>query len=158
MKTLIDRDELYKALAQWDWQDLYLPVHFKELVDELPAQRSYEDGVRKGYEDAVRHYAKLALKQWTPITSRPMTAEERKEWSEKLGYDVEYEDARIYEPLPDDGEEVIVCRVNGVVCLDTFYSEPDGCFFDSCYVDDVVAWMPKPEPYKEAEDVKQNQQ
>ena len=70
MSNLIDRDELYRALAQWDWQDLYLPVHFKELVDELPAQCSYEDGVRKGYEDAVRHYAKMALKQWIPVSER----------------------------------------------------------------------------------------
>lgn len=37
MSNLIDRNELYKVLSQWDWQDLYLPVHFKELVDELPA-------------------------------------------------------------------------------------------------------------------------
>ena len=159
MKTLIDRDELYKALAQWDWQDLYLPVHFKELVDGLPVVRhSYEDGIRKGYEDAVLHYAKLALKQWIPITSRPMTAEERKEWAEKWDCELDDDDAIIYENVPDDGKEVIVCRVNGVVCVDTFYNEPDGCFFDSCYIDDVVAWMPKPEPYKEAEDVKQNQQ
>lgn len=35
MATLIDRDELYKALASWDWQDLYLPVHFKELISAV---------------------------------------------------------------------------------------------------------------------------
>ena len=87
-------------------------------------------------------------RRWIPITSRPMTAEERKEWSDKLGYELENYEGRIYEHLPDDGEEVIVCGFNGRVYLDTFYDEPDGCIFDYSDIEDVVAWMPKPEPYK----------
>lgn len=153
MSNLIDRDELYKALAQWDWQDLYLPVHFKELVDELPAVRhSYEDGVRKGYEDAVLHYAKMALKQWIPITTRPMDAEERKEWSEKLGYDIEYEDAVIYtSQLPDDGQEVLTCNRYGDIVIDKFENDPDYgcCFEENGDMDGIVAWMPLPEPPEE---------
>ena len=118
MKTLIDRDELYKALAQWDWQDLYLPVHFKELVDELPVQRSYEDGVRKGYEDAVRHYAKMALKQWIPVS----------------------------EGLPKEKGIYPVWTAKGFGDhLSTSYWDGNGWSLR------VVAWMPKPEPYKEGE-------
>lgn len=33
---LIDADKLLYCLSGWDWQDVYLPIHFKELVDEQP--------------------------------------------------------------------------------------------------------------------------
>lgn len=52
--SAINRDDVYKALASWDWQELYLPVHFKELVDDIP--------------DYPR---------WIPVKFRPMTEEER---------------------------------------------------------------------------------
>lgn len=29
---LIDADEALRLMSGWDWQDLYLPSHFKELV------------------------------------------------------------------------------------------------------------------------------
>lgn len=129
MKTLIDRDELYKALSQWDWQDLYLPVHFKELVDELPVvQHSYEDGIRKGYEDAVLHYAKMALRQWIPVSERLP-----KKDADILATYVDGEEARIVPVNYGDG---------------TWYD----CIFNSTLDSHkVVAWMPLPEPYKEGE-------
>ena len=66
----ISVDEIYKALARIDWWDLYLPVHFKQLIDELPRldgeytdqdvrtayADGYSDGIHRGYEDAVRNY------------------------------------------------------------------------------------------------------
>ena len=34
---LIDADALIKELEKLDWQELYLPIHFKEwLIDEAP--------------------------------------------------------------------------------------------------------------------------
>ena len=34
---LIDADEAERLLSEWDWQDVYLPVHFKEFIlDETP--------------------------------------------------------------------------------------------------------------------------
>lgn len=36
-EDLISRKDLLKELEKWDWQELYLPIHFKELVDELPS-------------------------------------------------------------------------------------------------------------------------
>lgn len=33
---LIDRQQAIEAMTQWDWQDLYLPIHFKQLLEELP--------------------------------------------------------------------------------------------------------------------------
>lgn len=34
---LIDADALIKEMERWDWQELYLPIHFKELlIDDAP--------------------------------------------------------------------------------------------------------------------------
>ena len=90
--------------------------------------------------------------RWIPIKVRPMDAEERKEWSERIGYDLEYENAVMFDcPMPDDGQEVWVCSKHGNVWQDTcqidegMYLEGNGDWID------IVAWMPfnKPEPYRE---------
>lgn len=86
--------------------------------------------------------------QWRPIKKRPMDDEERKEWSERLGYDVEYEDAYIYSNLPDNGEEVLVCYSWGSVRTDTFYDDSEGAYFEeNGDLDGIIAWMPLPKPY-----------
>ena len=34
----ISREAVLDKLNEWDWQDLYLPIHFKEyIIDELPS-------------------------------------------------------------------------------------------------------------------------
>lgn len=34
----VSRQAIYDELEKWDWQELYLPIHFKEnIVDELPS-------------------------------------------------------------------------------------------------------------------------
>ncbi|MBP3664941.1 MAG: hypothetical protein J6J03_07260 [Tyzzerella sp.] len=50
--------------------------------------------------------------------------------------------------MPEDGQEIVVCRKNGYVCADTCIYD-DGYYLDSdCdWIDDVIAWMPLPEPY-----------
>ncbi len=102
-----------------------------------------------------------AVSEWIPITARPMDEEERLEWSEKIGYDIEYDgEALIYtSQLPDDGQEVLVCGKYGFgstprVWIDTFNSDPDyGCYFEeNGDMDGIVAWMPLPKPYREREE------
>lgn len=34
---LISRQDAIDAMAKWDWQELYLPIHFKQLLEELPS-------------------------------------------------------------------------------------------------------------------------
>lgn len=94
-----------------------------------------------------------ALKQpekWIPLKTRPMDVDERKEWSEKLGYELEDYEAVIYTgPLPDDGQEVLICLRNGNVRMDTFEEDDGGCYFDEYgEMDGVVAWMPLPKPWR----------
>ena len=88
---------------------------------------------------------------WIPIKTRPMDDEERREWSEKWGYDIEYDEAVIFvSQLPDDGQEVLTCDKWGRVRSDTFFDDGDGCYFeDNGDMDGIVAWMPLPEPYGE---------
>lgn len=89
--------------------------------------------------------------QWIPVKARPMDEEERAEWSEKLGYDIEYEEALIYtSQLPDDGQEVLTCSRYGTVRIDRFENDPDyGCSFEeNGDMDGIVAWMPLPKPWK----------
>lgn len=90
--------------------------------------------------------------KWNVIKKRPMDEEERKEWSERLGYDIDYDDAFIYANLPDDGETVLICSCWGAVMIDTFRDD-DGCYFeDTGDMDGIVAWMRLPDPYKGGED------
>ena len=83
---------------------------------------------------------------WIPMTTRPMTEEERKhyiEWSDVEG-------AIIFDcELPEDGQEVLISS-GGYVCVDTFCND-DGCYFEGVDIDDVDAWMPKPKPFKPQE-------
>ena len=90
------------------------------------------------------------MSEWIPVTARPMDEEERLEWSEKLGYDIEYNEALIYtSQLPDDGQEVLVCGRYGRVWIDKFENDPDYgcCFEENGDMDGIVAWMPLPPPY-----------
>lgn len=88
--------------------------------------------------------------KWIPVTSRPMDKEERKEWSDKLGYELDDEEAVIYSSLPDDGQEVLTCSKYGHIAMDIFCQDECGCYFDdNGEMDGIVAWMPLPEPYTE---------
>ena len=80
---------------------------------------------------------------WIPMTTRPMTEEERehyREWSDVDG-------AMIFDcELPEDGQEVLI-SYRGYVCVDIFCKD-DGCYFEGVDIDDVDAWMPLPKPYE----------
>ena len=90
------------------------------------------------------------MSEWVKITKRPMDEEERQEWSERLGFDIEYEEAVIYSNLPDDGDRVLVCHENGFIEIDTFRDEYEGCYFEeNGEIDGIIAWMPLPAPYTE---------
>ena len=103
------------------------------------------------YEQELKDLPSVTPQQtrWIPIKTRPMTEEEKEHFSE-------YADSRCDDaytmldcPLPDDGQEVIVSS-NGYVGTDIFCRDStDGCYFEGYDIDDVDAWMPLPEPYKE---------
>lgn len=84
--------------------------------------------------------------KWNRITKRPMDAEEREVWEVEMG-EIADEDAYIYENLPEEGKEVLVCTQSGRVFIDTMCRD-EGCYFEEeGDLEDVAAWMPLPEPY-----------
>lgn len=76
---------------------------------------------------------------WIPLKTRPATEEERRNGMEDV----------LNCQLPDDGEDVLVSTKYDGVRMDTFYNDSDGCYFESCDIDEVRAWMRLPEPYEE---------
>ncbi len=87
---------------------------------------------------------------WTPITTRPMTEEEKEHFKEYYDYEViDDDDARIFNcRLPEDGEEVLITIYGGVE-TDTFVQDDGTFYFEGRDIEDVKAWMPLPDPYKE---------
>ena len=80
-----------------------------------------------------------AGQEWIPFTKRPLTDEEKQEYP-----DWTY----IFDcPLPDDEEEILLS--NGTyVWTDTFINDGE-CYLDGGDdIDDGMAWMPLPKPYK----------
>ena len=105
------------------------------------------------------HYDRNAIKavpsaqpepQWIPVKMRPMDSEEREYWEDQFGEKLEDEDAVMFDcPMPEDGQEILVSYRKWI--------SMDKCEIDGgCYGlegngdwEDVIAWMPLPEPYKE---------
>lgn len=93
----------------------------------------------------------LEQTRWIPIKTRPMTEEEKEHFFEYLDSRCDDTYTILDCPLPDDGQEVIL-SVNDYVSTDIFCRDSaDGCYFESYDIDDVDAWMPLPQPYKEVE-------
>lgn len=114
------------------------------ILDTIPTIGEQVDALEMAIE---------ALQPWRVITKRPMTDEERADAAERLGCDIEDEDAVIFCNLPEDGKDVLVCTWYGHIYIDTLYSDDQGCYFeDAGDMEGVIAWMPLPEPYKEAKD------
>lgn len=124
-----------------------------DLLEDLPSAQPEMDCQKCifcGFP-GFKQFQTAQPQRWIPVTARPMDTEERLELSEKLGYDIEYNEALIYtSQLPDDGQEVLTCDSCGNVRIDTFENDPDyGCGFEeNGDMDGIVAWMPLPEPWK----------
>lgn len=83
--------------------------------------------------------------KWIPFHKRELTEEEQEmypEWSYYLDCE-----------LPEDGEEILISSPTWGVYKDTFNNEgSDGCYLEGDEeIDDGMAWMPLPEPWKEEE-------
>ena len=117
-----------------------------KIVDLLETEWGYE-GIREDVTRILKQENTVEPKpqgEWTPIVTRPLTEEEKEEYPDYTC---------IYEcPMPDDCEEVLVSTKWGV-SIDTYYAEPDGCYFENyCDEGDVLAWQPFPKPYEGGKD------
>jgi hypothetical protein len=123
MSDLISKRELYYKISEtykkgrlsWGANEI-----FKDIIGEC---------------DSVENKG-----EWIPITTRPMTEEE------KTCYQNEYGGKILNCPLPDNGQEVLI-SFNGNVYIDTFWND-DCNYFEDFDINEVDAWQPLPEPYK----------
>lgn len=154
MGDLISRGALKKAIAEFHQEEnerLHTPLWgsiglnaLDNIIDNAPPvplpdfKEGYKQAIRDGKTNISRPQG-----EWIPIKKRPLTEEEKEEYPDSdFMYDCQ---------LPDDGEEVLITTSSGYVDLDTFCRD-DGCYFGSyCDKGDVIAWQPKPKPYKEDE-------
>jgi len=104
---------------------------------------------RKNVQTAI-DMAIEALKrpQWIPLTYRPMDEDEYRAFNEEYGYLPVEERKTLACQMPEDGQEVLISTKYGHIFLDTCVYE-DGIYGLEEYGcwDDVLAWMPIPEPY-----------
>ena len=127
----------------------------KELQECHDIMRSYnldesESRLMTALEMAIKA---LEQTQWIPVTYRPMTDEEKKDFAERTGFDEEDLDTMLNCKLPEDGETVLITDHLGNVEFDTFINDCDGCYFEcNCDMGDVKAWMPLPDPWKGEQD------
>lgn len=138
-------NEVLKAV-----QRVGINVDNDELIKALSYDRQqYTKGYADGYADAQ------AEQRWIPVKPRPMTEEERQYYSEMYGYDVEYEEAVMYDcKMPEDGQEIWVCSKCGNVWQDTCVVDVGIGLEGNGDWDGIVAWMPfvRPEPWKGGND------
>lgn len=141
---LVDADELIEHA----WRDkLDSRELIAEMIEKAPTIKEIPTNI------PIDVFEKLISPQprWIPLTKRPMTDEE-------IEHYFEYTDMRIDDtytildcPLPDDGQEVLISW-GGNVGNDVFIQDNEGCYFEGVDIDEVDAWMPLPEPYREVEE------
>lgn len=79
--------------------------------------------------------------EWHEIKTRPLTDEERAEYSDEV--------VCIYEcNLPSNDVDVLVTTKRGDVEVVEFYRDGGTCYFSDFDEDDLTAWAYLPEPYK----------
>lgn len=82
------------------------------------------------------------------MVRREPTQEEKESYFEQNGEELCYV---LENEMPLNGQEVLV-SIGGVVIEDVF--DEDFYNFENNDIENVDAWMPLPEPYKESEDKK----
>lgn len=135
MKLLIDIDE-----EKYEWIKNNNPnIDINSIVGAIANGTPYEE---------------IPTGAWTPIKYRPLTEEERVEFSEYWG--VEYCDT-VSEvafdcPMPEDQQEILISTEYGVY-LDVCSYDPDEGYAleDRGDWEGVLAWMPRPAPYGRSE-------
>ncbi|MBP5597206.1 MAG: hypothetical protein J6Y02_17620 [Pseudobutyrivibrio sp.] len=86
----------------------------------------------------------IPTQSWILIERRDLTQEEKEFYSSLYGDEPEY---MIESRMPNDGEEVLV-SAGGIVFKDNF--SRDDFDFENISIDEIDAWMPLPQPYKES--------
>ena len=130
--------------------DLISRTEAIKAIDDLPnCYNGYSDTYDKAYIIGVLEELPSAQPEpkWIPIKWHDCTDEDR----EKYGFSNDI--VTVFDcEMPDDDQPILVTTSHGYVNQDVCYID-DGYSLDSGWdwIDDIKAWMPLPEPYKEGE-------
>ena len=133
---------------------------FKTLIENICQQCAYgahcmDECDISGCDnrDAIKVLMSCCNEKWNRITKRPMTEEEVESYCELCDYAADEFEHVIYENLPHAGDNVLICTRYGTIHDDTLSEDHCGFYFeDYGDLEDVVAWMPLPKPYKEVDE------
>ena len=101
--------------------------------------------VRKAYDMAIEALEQTA---WIPIKWHEIMEEER----EREGYPKDWV-VHIDCEMPCDGQEILVQTKNGYIRWDVCYEEGEFSLDSGWdWIEDIIAWMPLPAPYKGGDD------
>lgn len=116
----------------------------KTAISILTDIRDFEVCGREYREALDMAISALTKQSWIPITTRPLTEDEKEDMPNADFY---YDCA-----LPDDEETVLVTTRYGDVEKTVFVSDAEGCYFEEFEEDgDVLAWKPLPKRYEPEE-------
>ena len=117
-------------------------------------ERGYDKGYERGFDAAKAFYSIMNAPnkdfgEWIEIKTRKPTEEEKQEYLNDPYFDIDDPADLIFFDcqMPEDGQEVLITTSWGNVCIDTYVREY-GAFEDHEDHEDVVVWMPLPDPYK----------
>lgn len=111
-----------------------------------------EEGTEEGFIGTVKQLLEglpsaQAEQQWIPIKWHDCTDEDREEYG--FSDDI----VAVFDcDMPNDEQEILVTTTHGYVEKDVCYID-EGFSLDSGYdwVEDIIAWMPLPEPWEKEE-------
>jgi len=140
-----------KLCKRYDDASGYSRSHNEDIrtTDAKRCEKCVED--HRQLAEWLKDYKRLKKQEpkWTPVKWHEITDEERRE----NDYPKEWA-CYLDSIMPYDGQRILITTKSGYVELDECYSD-DGQILslDSGYdwVDDVVAWMPLPQPYESQE-------
>lgn len=138
----------YLKVGEYCPEDWFGDEEYAECTHpEAPKHNFLGDNRENGFCDIPDWCPKAICKGgWIPFKYHYITEEERQreEYPEEWVYYIDC-------TMPDDGDEILVTTTSGYVEEDICYID-DGYSLDSGYdwIEDIIAWMPKPTPYKES--------
>ena len=138
---LIDADALDLAFTMLRFNDNKTLKHWGDRQDWCMSGQEVEDLI-----NSVPTIEPES--QWIPIKWHDCTDEDR----EKYGFSNDI--VVVFDcEMPSDEQEILITTSHGYVYKDVCYID-DGFSLDSGYdwIEDIIAWMPLPEPYKEESD------
>ena len=123
---------LRQLLAMCDFVDQY-----GDSIDADPYFNAVETAIES-----------LNETRWIPVKWHEIMDEER----ELEGYPKDWEVFMDCE-MPCDGQEILVQTKNGYIILDICYEDGEFSLDSGCdWIEDIAAWMPLPEPWKDGEE------